>query len=197
MTLRRGLSLVEVVLAVSLLGLVVSLAVLHLHGAPSRASVRSAAEVLAEEFRYARNRAAAHGVPVAVALPGGSPVTRAIYHLEGWVRPQVVRVRRLDGDFPTAWLFCGYWRSSTPGAGALVNRRGFSLTDWAVSPADRVYAFLPSGAVVSDQPTFDGAFHVVVCDGLKASPGEVGGRSFHRLDAVSTAATVRVSLTGD
>ncbi|MEW6283716.1 MAG: hypothetical protein AB1758_34210, partial [Candidatus Eremiobacterota bacterium] len=109
MRVGRALSLVEVMLALGLLGLVVTMAALQFHGAPSRASVRGAAEVVAEEFRYARSRAVAHGVPVALVLPGGSPVTRAVYHVEGWERPRVVRVKRLEADFPRAWLFSGTW----------------------------------------------------------------------------------------
>ncbi|MEW6277023.1 MAG: hypothetical protein AB1758_00270 [Candidatus Eremiobacterota bacterium] len=199
MRFPRGLSLAEVLLALALMGLVAGFSVLQIR--PSRAAIRGAAEVVAEEFRYARSRAVAKGTPVAAVLPGGSPVTQSLYCLEGWELPRVVRARRLAGDFGQAYLFSGYWPvvsgSPTAGGGALVNRGGFSQDRWGVPPGERAFVFLPSGAVVSDQPSYEGAFHVVVCDGLTTSPGSLEGRPFYRLDAVSNVLTVRVTLTGD
>ncbi len=196
---RRGLSLVEVMLALALMGLVAGLSVLQIR--PSRASVRGAAEVVAEELRYARSRAVAKGIPVAAVLPGGNPVTQSIYCLEGWELPRVVRVTQLAGDFRQAYLFSGYWPllsgRPTAGGSALVNQAGFSPGSWGVPPGERAFVFLPSGAVMSDQPAYDGAFHVAVCDGLRASQGSLEGRPFYRLDAVSEVVTVRLTFAGD
>jgi type IV fimbrial biogenesis protein FimT len=69
---RRGLTLIEVAVVLALLGLLVTLAAPSFAGALARQRLKSTAETLAADLVAARHEAAQRGLPMYLALRGGS-----------------------------------------------------------------------------------------------------------------------------
>ncbi|MEW6278400.1 MAG: prepilin-type N-terminal cleavage/methylation domain-containing protein [Candidatus Eremiobacterota bacterium] len=204
---RKGVSLVELLVVLALLGLLLGLGVLGLRQSRGRATARGLAESVAQEFVAARMRAQATGTPVAVAFPsqgGAKAHSQALYVVEGATGPRVTRVASYAGDFPKSVLFNGFW-TLTSGANSVavpssaIRSESFDVAAWGPpTPRDPCFVFLPSGALASNgQVHFGGAYHVVACQGVAYSAASLGGTSTHRINTVGECFTISVSLAGD
>ncbi len=194
---RRGFTLVEILVALVLMGLLLGIGLMTSHHAPTRAGTRGAAETVAEELRSARKKAAANGQPCALALPtanGTRPHSQSLYHLEGWIHPRLTRVVQLGGDFPRTYLLTGSWGNSNPPLTPPVNGSNFPLNTWqAPYPDDATFLFLPSGAVISNQPLVDGAYRILLAGGLSYT----GGQPPFTINGASDSITVALAPTGE
>lgn len=192
-------------MAVMLLGLVISLTYVNLKDSRGRVDSRALAEQLSEELRLARQKAQVRGVPVAVAFPslsGAVPHAQSFYVLEGDVKPRVTKAFNY-GNENSAAVFNGFWppdagtnRSGVKAAGTPGER--FQLSEWdSPYPDDPVYVFTPSGAVVSNQVSFQGAYHIVTARGFQYHGAAVDGVNSYQLDGVCQPWTVSLSTAGE
>lgn len=135
---------------------------------------RSLAQVLSDQFRQARDSAVSRGIPVGLGFaPGG--LTQSFYRLEGEKNPRVVGGFRWDREFPQAAVYSGQWPLQPPLSwkppASVAAARGLDLAAW--SPAhknDALFVYLPSGRLVSNQPSFGGAQHLVAGSGFGGAP---------------------------
>ncbi|MEW6279501.1 MAG: prepilin-type N-terminal cleavage/methylation domain-containing protein, partial [Candidatus Eremiobacterota bacterium] len=209
----RGFTLIETLVVIFILALLLALGILQTRGATGRAETRAVAEMLADEFRTARQRAIGSGVPVGVGLPTQGmtrPHSRSLYLLEGFNPPRIARVKPLEREFPTACYFVGHWaldpsQLDDPSATNTViqpplasNWGDFDPTLWQVPfPQDHLFVFSPSGLVTSNRRVlFDGAYHVVVSRQVNFSGGSVGGQASFLVTAVCEPYTVSISPAG-
>lgn len=163
---RRGFSLAEMLMAVSLLGLLVVASL----GARTRRSgdeTRLAAEAVAAHLKAASARARASGQVVALAFP--PPCADGLVLLEGTSEAHLRRVLRFGREFPNVRWAAGQY------AGPTWTASSWPLSDWAGTwNQHAVYAFLPSGECVSNQRQTSGGYRLVVANGLTISGrGEV------------------------
>lgn len=200
--MRRGFTLVELLLAAALGLMLMVLGVVNLAGGRGGASSRGLAESVAEELRQARKLAVASGVPVGVGFPSGGGAlacSQSLYRYQGEDRPQLTYVRSFSGDFAGSCLFLGGWGaggagSAQPALGA--NSDGFDLTTWPnpVSAADPVLVFLPTGAVISNSlGVVGGNFHLAACSGAVYSGAPPGAT----LSQVGKPFTLTLSPAGE
>lgn len=204
MRFARGFSLLELTVAVFIVGLLAGGLAWNGRHSVDRAGPRALAERLASECRALRGRAMATGVPVALVLPTTDAPAHcdSYYILEGVTEPRVVRSVRLGDEYPGAVIFSGHWNLT---AGLLnegpqdpaANGGDFDLATWGVpDPSHAIYVFLPSGAVVANRLQFAGAYHLLTCGSLNYSSETIDGVTSARLDAVEAAHTVKVSQAG-
>lgn len=192
-------------MALLLFGLVIALTYVNLKDQRGRVDSRALAEQISEEFRLARQKAQVRGVPVALGFPsmnGSVPHCRSFYVLEGDTRPRVTRAFNFANE-NSAVIFHGFW---SPDAGT--NRAGvkaagtpgerFQLSEWnSLYPDDPVYVFTPSGAVVSNQISFQGAYHIVTARGLQYHGAVADGQNSFQLDGACQPWTVSLSTAGE
>lgn len=181
---RRGFSLIEVTMAVALVVVLSSIAVLNFTRGRNKAGAQGLAYVLKEELGRVRQEAIARRRPTALVLPtdgGRYSATRSFYVLDGEAEPRIVRSRNFATEFAGAEIFMGRWPliagSFTPTPPVLPGSKweGFSVDNWlpAASPAhsDYCFVFLPDGTVrTNGLLSFDDRYHLVVAAGTSYSP---------------------------
>lgn len=200
--IRRGFSLIEIILGLVLIAMVLALTVSGLSQDSRRgASSKGLAFVLQGELQMARQRAITAGRPVAVCLP--APLAQSVYWLEGETLPRVRRVSNFAGEFPEQAMFVGLW-----GGGATLDRppSPLDVQQWLPNGfRDYAFIFAPDGTVTSnDLPLVDDAYHVVVASGLTASdtgspPGQATfspAPPYRTLTAARRPVTLRIDLSG-
>ncbi len=192
-------------MALMLLGMVIALTFVNLKDSRGRVDSRALAEQISEELRLARQKAQVRGVPVAIAFPslnGTVPHCRSFYVLEGDTQPRVTKAFNY-GNENSAVMFNGFY---PPDAGT--NRAGlrtpgtpgerFRLNEWnSPYPDDPVFVFTPSGAVVSNQVSFGGAYHIVCSRGVQYHGAMVDSINSFQLDGVCQPWTVSLSTAGE
>lgn len=200
----RGLTLIEVLTAATILLLLAAGGSWTLRRASNRSGPQALAERIASECRSLRAQALASGVPHALALPAAVDPAHSdsFYTLKGHGTPVVLTSTRSQAEYPGALLFAGHWALTgglvnEPPAPIEANQGFFDLSAWSPPrPQDAIYVFTPSGAVVSNRPRFGAAHHIVVCNDLSYSAASVGGTPSARLDSVSSPFTVKISQSG-
>lgn len=202
--MRKGFSLLEILLSLSILGVLVGAALTSLKPARAKAGSRALAQNLAGILESARGRARHKNVPVGVGLSssgGTTPATRGVYLLEGEIKPKIFQVRDLTDRGGV--IFSGIWNwDGSPTSTAGGQERGtpgerFFLSDWqAPYSSDPLIVFTPSGAVVSNLPRVDNRFLLVGCDSCQWSATSLAGQPTFRLDSVSSPWTVQVTSGG-
>lgn len=187
--------------------------------APERASSYSAAVVLASELRQARAEALRQNAPVALAFPsqgGALPSSVGFYWLQGKQKALMTRQVDLTRQSERINIFSGFWDLDTTAlldpASANSNapphqasrEDAFDPAHWPQpNPADPALIFTPSGAASSNGMVhFDGAYHLVVCAGVEASPSTFSGiqpasLTYYKAVSVDDPYTVTISLQGD
>ncbi|MEW6284304.1 MAG: prepilin-type N-terminal cleavage/methylation domain-containing protein, partial [Candidatus Eremiobacterota bacterium] len=210
----RGFSLVELLVALSVLMVILGLSLAGLGRARASATSRGLAEVVAEELRLARRAAIARQVPVAVAFPSAGGTlghSQSLYVLEGEAVPRLTRVVNLAGDFPGACVFLGTWGvngAALRDPSQTVTRTqpwsGLAPVAWSQGTSDWVFVFLPTGRVTSNgAPLFDAEYHLLACQGLDyqgAGPPPGQGSppiSYFAPRTVSLPLTIAVSALGE
>jgi prepilin-type N-terminal cleavage/methylation domain-containing protein len=190
----RGFSFVELMVAVALTAIMLTISFSGLNKARTSGSSRGLATAVAAEFRLAREKAIAKGSPVAVVVAPG--VTRSLFFLEGDTMPVVSRTVNYAGDYPH-------------GAIAVATYPGPSFTDPMLIPGSKseewkarlnawlpgaysghkVFMFTPNGTVVTNSlPAAEGTYRVVVGTGMELSGGA--------LNAAGEPQTVAISQSG-
>lgn len=174
---RRGLSLIEIMLAVGLLALITYIGLIYFRGATGRAGAHGLALIVAEELRMARQEAITARRPVALIFPTGNGSTAectSMFLLEGEDQPRITRSHGFAQEFPNCRIYVGMWPSTAP-----VTRNAplpgdkyasFSLNDWLPSDErkrDFCFVFMPDGSVrTNDLPALGGSYHIVVASGV-------------------------------
>ncbi|MGE0489207.1 MAG: hypothetical protein AB7S38_08335 [Vulcanimicrobiota bacterium] len=202
--MRRGLSLLEIVVATALLLVAAGLFLLNTRPATSKAGARSLAQLVAEELRRARQLAISQGQPVAVCFPSDEDRfshCHSLYVLRGWDQPRIERRRDFSQEFKGVALFNGRWPSTPPmtvAAPATEKFPGFDVAVWlGGSASDFCYVFLPDGSVTSNGlPSFDQAFHLVSAHGLRYAGATGSSPIVRQLEGTGEAYTVSVSFSG-
>ncbi len=196
--MRRGYSLVEMLVLLALLSVMLLLGLSMSPGTSERGGTRAAAEWLAGELREARQRALSEQIPVAVCLPsanGAVPYTQSLYVLEGESRPRLVSSQKRVDETAGCYLAAGTWAGPTWSRTPAAAMRGasFSLTgNWAPPfPSDPMVVFTPGGAVVSNLPHADGTYRFLACAGLSFTGGPI-----FQLDNLVQPVTVLVGQNG-
>lgn len=201
----RGVSILEVIMAIFLAGLLLAVGVANLRHGQAGAGSRALAESLAEELREARKLAVASHIPVAVGFPsaGGSLAHfQSLYRYQEEDRPRLTQVRNFGGDFPGCCIFLGSWGAAGETATQptpVSNQDGFSLAQWPnpVSAQDPSLVFTPAGTVKSTNlPVFGGNFHLGISSGLTYSGGTPGNWLSFRASRACSPFTVTVSPLG-
>lgn len=167
---RSGFSLAEVLMAVSLLGLLV-VASLSARTRRPGDETRLAAEAVAAHFKAAAARARSSGQVVALAFP--SPCANGLILLEGTSQAHLQRVVHLGGEFPNVGWSGGQY------AGPAWTPSNWTLARWAGDWNNHtLYAFLPSGECQSNQSTTAGGYRLVVATGLSLAQGGTVQQAF-------------------
>lgn len=200
---QRGLTLMEVMISIAILSMVGTGLLLSTGQARSRASSQALAERMAEVFRQARETAIAGGQPVAVLLPvsSASPLCDGYALADGALKAEVKRSVRFSSEVPDCYLFVGHWplasgQNSKPSPLKGANFYTLDLQAWAPPGNHAVYAYTPSGTLLSNQVEVDGAYHLVACQSATWSSQQVGDVDSARLSAVNHPVTLRLSKAG-
>jgi type II secretory pathway pseudopilin PulG len=196
---RRAFSILELLLCIALTGLVLSLTFFSLRQGQAAEQSHALAQTLADRFRAARESALATGVPVGVAFPAGSPLLQSLYMLQGEARGVPAGNYRWSREFGQAAAFFGYWHLDAGGSWTLgtelAGTQTLDLAQWAPQPGDRLYVYLPSGRLVSNQPAFGGSHRIVCSIAAQYQSGSVEGQAAPRLTGAGKPWTL--ALRGD
>lgn len=200
---KRGYSLLELIFAVSLLGIVTGVAILGWRKAANRAGSRALAEQVAEEVRACRSHATAKGFPMAISFPsdnGTHPFTRTLRQLGGSPLAALLQSHTLGADFQ-GFLYTGRWSggvfddlSPADTAGAVDS---FDVNSW-LGPSfdvDPAIVFLPSGKAKAHPlkvACVSGRYRIIVSQG-----GQVATAPQPTADSLSDPYTVSVSSLGE
>ena len=200
---QLGLTLIEVVLTLLLVGLLSGLSLWALKPGKSKLSSLALATALGEEFEATRKLAIAQGRPTALCIPtdgGASPLASSVYRLEGWNKPVVMASKGYGGDYPGLFFLAARWSGPAfteglPGS-PLSKFELFNLANWLPEEYknDYVFCFTPDGGVISNgQPATDGRYTILVA----ANP-VVGGSppNMRTLNGANGAATLLLSPSG-
>ena len=196
---QRGISLLELVVAISLLLLVLSLGISNLRRGETRAGTKGMAELMAEELRTARRLAMARRHPLAVAFPtngGGNPCSRAFYHLEGEDQGVLTRVQILGSEYGNSMLFVGAWTGtetySDPETGDVADT--FDPNAWlGAGFSDQALIFMPTGRVRSSGlPVLNGNYHVLVAEDVEYTGAAAYGATGAYMITISPLGEIRV-----
>lgn len=176
MTVRRiarsGFSLIEIVVALTLVAIMGGVSLYSLRPAASKAPSRGLASALAEEFASARQLAISGGHPVALGIPSsaGAPVSTSIYRLEGWNKPTITWSKGFAGDYPDSGFAAARWSGggtwSDGAEESAVSKIGaFQLAQWLPNDLqdDAIFCFTPEGGMVTNgMPALDNRYVVLV-----------------------------------
>ncbi|MFN8613507.1 MAG: hypothetical protein U0931_38570 [Vulcanimicrobiota bacterium] len=173
---RRAFSLLETILALTLLALAAALMFPRGNRTQDRLSTQTVAEELVSSLRRVRQTAVAKRVRVALAIPRspGAAFSDTLYQLEGDTNPRSSgKVWKISQDRLRVVYFVGTWNGPnwTPAP------PGFDLNQWWTGPAQRpsahLFAFGPQGQLDSDAPIADGAYRILVAQGVSQSGGSL------------------------
>ncbi len=202
----RGLSMMELILATALLGLMSVFGLLSLKHGRGSSQTQSLAQEIAEEFKSARELAIARQMPVALVFPsntGSTGMSASFYQLEGVSSPRVTRSFNYSSSFPEACFFWGIWGSGeSDRQGPAPIGLDFDPSLWLPLPEPTDYAliFSPSGVPSSNGlPVFDGEYRLLVSQGAEEGGvawSEANGLSLFSLTSMAKPFTVRISQTG-
>lgn len=190
----RGFSLMELMVALSLGALLMTMGFTGLNKAKTSGGSRGLATAVAGEFRLAREKAIAKGSPVAVVVREG--VSQSLFFLEGETLPVVTRTVNYEGDYPYGAICSPTYAGPSFGAEAPVpgsksDAWKARLASWLPSEYtnDSVFMFTPNGSVVTNGvPSAQGLHYVVVAMGATVS-----GRA---LTSAAEPQTVTISQSG-
>jgi type II secretory pathway pseudopilin PulG len=188
----------ELMVVLGIFGLMLAIGALNFRGAPQKASIKSAAELLASEMRAARSRAVATGRPVAVAFPrpGGVPISQGFYTLAGHQNPTLVKVQDFSEEFPDTQIFLGHWNAGA-GPAFRADPAEFDAAAWgAPRVQDSHIQFLPNGEARSNQPSLNNAFQIVVGRDVEANSDRLDGVASFELQNAADAFTISVGRSG-
>lgn len=192
----------EAMISIAILSLVGTGLLISTNQARTRAASQAVAEQMAEVFRQARETAVASSKPVAVFLPvsAQSPLCDGYAIADGAFKAMVNRSHEFSSEYPDCYLFVGHWalrsgHNSEPSPLNNINLNSIKLEDWAAAD-QAVYAYTPTGTLLSNQVEFDGAYHIVACQSASWTSGQVGSVSSARLSAVNQPVTVRLFKAG-
>ena len=206
----RGFSLMELMVALVLTSVMLTLTFTGLGKARTSGSSRGMATAVAAELRLAREKAIAKGSPVAVVFPKG--VGRSLFYLEGETLPVVTKSVNYEGDYPEGAITMAMYGGSdytknidVPGSKS--QEWEARINTWLPTEYkdDFVFMFTPNGSVVTnDLPAADGAYRLQVSVGAEvtsdgAPKGEelVNGPSvYYKLKAAGEPYTLAVSQSG-
>ena len=191
---QRGFSLLELMIAIALGVLVMTMGFSGLNKARTSGGSRGLATAVAGEFRLAREKAISKGSPVAVVIPG--EVAQSLFFLEGETTPSVTRTVDYSGDYPYGALAAATYPGPTFGASAeLPGSKALAwrdrLDDWLPDEysTHKVFMFIPNGSVITKNvSSAEGTYRVVVGMGAEVQGGV--------LRAVGEPQTVAVSQYG-
>jgi prepilin-type N-terminal cleavage/methylation domain-containing protein len=176
---RRGFTLVEIVIALVIVGFMLAAAIANFGTSNQSQSVGGVAQAFAAEIRSARSLAMASGWPTAIGIPsdgGTRSAATGFYQLEGPTSPRVTKRRSIKNEAPGVVFSVATWNktsgeawlASTPGHGP-----GFSPNSWSPPyPKDYLLVFLPSGRVLSNGWARDPrGYSFVVSNGIRVAGG--------------------------
>jgi prepilin-type N-terminal cleavage/methylation domain-containing protein len=198
--ISRGFSLIELILATTIMVVVSGFGLYSLSQGRERTQSRGMAEEIAEELKAARQEAISKQTPIGIAFPSANRSTgrsQSFYQLEGVSKPRVVRAHDYSETYPESCFFWGAWGGAVPESTALSDSEvEFDLATWTPIPNPENYllVFTPQGTVKSDGlPLFNGEeYRLLVCNGVQESPGA----PFSSALGVSKPYTVRIGKTG-
>lgn len=198
---NRGVSLLEMLLVFMMLSVLLAISLSQVRVDDSKTSVRAGAQITASYFGLARQRARAQGYPVAVCFPtefGAIRHTRRVLLIEGAERARLLRSSNLETDAPGVNLFLGHWNlDAGTNLDTPLTTASLDLANWAPDYSDDVlFAFLPTGELVTNHTHFSGAYHLVACQELDYALVNVGATPSARLSACNNPTTVVVSPSG-
>lgn len=194
---RRGFSIVEMMVSLTLMSLLLGVVAVNFHAPRARADSKGAAVVLASALRQARQQAVSQGRTVALAFAtdnGALAHSSGFYQLVGETKPQVAIRTSFTSEYGGVSIFCGQyngptWTTSYP---STLSTENFSLGAWLPPyPQDHMVAFLPNGLAVSDLPLGDGAYRLVVAKSFSYSGSPA------TLSAAHEPRTVSIRPTGE
>ena len=168
---RRGVSLIEIMVVLTIFAILMVTLVLGLRNPQGSSSSSSMAQIVVQELQSARFRALSNQHPVAVVFPsagGTRPHSQSLYIMEGWPTAHTAQVRNYKGEIPSGYIFVGAWSSADPITLAPAHTPALNISSW-LSPGNKdfVVAFAPDGSVVTnDLPWFNGELRIAVCSGL-------------------------------
>jgi hypothetical protein len=174
-TRRRAVSLIELVMAVSIVVALTLAGGVSMRGLQTKKQSKAAAEILAEGLRYAGMRARALGYPVAVVLPtdfGRTQFSQGYYHAEGEVAASPRKGYDFKAEMPEVAMFCGTYAGPTWTPPLATASRGsqFSFDEWLPPiPSDACIVFLPSGEVVANHSATAGSYRIVLGTRMSAT----------------------------
>ncbi len=173
----RGFSLMELMVALSLGALVLTMGFSGLNKARTSGGSRGLANAVTGEFLLAREKAIAKGSPVAVVIPGD--ISQTLFFLEGETSPSVTRTVDYSGDYPYGAIAVAQYPGPTfgnspeePGSKAIAWKN--RLDEWLPDEyaEHKTFMFIPNGSVVTKNVlATDGAYHVVVGMGAEVDGG--------------------------
>ena len=179
----RGLSFVEVLVSLVILGILFVMAISSLRISPQDGQSRGLAVELEGLFHQARAKATSSGEPVAIVFPTGvgtTPIVQECAILSGLDVGQVDRQLVFSGSYPGVGIFIGQW-SPTNGQSFSVpvtrpsdEPARFDFSNWLPSSlaGNTAFAFLPSGEVVANgQTALDNEFPIVVASLIDTTGG--------------------------
>jgi Tol biopolymer transport system component len=206
---RNGLSLAELLIALSISLLGLSAVIVNLKPSKAGPGARELAIELAKEFRSIRNKARTFGAPRALCIPSNgstTPYAQSFYTMAGMPgntkpRKQVDYASRFPGLYMFVGVLSGGSQIDAP-------RGSFALNNW-LKPGNKdfIFAFDSNGNVATNDLPHDasGTCRVVVCDGLDFDPvGTPSGTSstpgnvppYFKLKRVNKAFTVSLTPSG-
>lgn len=204
-TRTRGFSFIEVMVCLSLLGLLLSIAVLRQGSERSRASSQAIAREMVAELKAARAKAMAQGRPVAVCWPGGGKLScQSFYIMEGVSKGRITRSRDFSQDFDQGYLAVGFWKEATITPSSEASTEVNPATWLPSNFSDYAMIFDGHGRVVTnDLPLQDGSYHILACSAVGASTGTpigtglmVSKPAYHKFSRASGAHTITVAIDG-
>ena len=173
---RRAYTALELVIAVAILAL--SVALLFPRG--QRSKDRLSSEVVAKELmsrlRQVRQAALARRVPVALAIPRSATAAYSdtAYTVEGDFKPGAPgKIWKIEQDAPRVVFFVGRWGG--PSWASLPPSPLFQDW-WTVPPVGTqpyFFAFTPQGKLESNAETADGAYRILVAQGVSEAGGSL------------------------
>lgn len=177
--------MIEVVVAIFVLGLLLAVGALTFGSTVSRERSKGLAHSLAAELRAARATALQSEKYVAVCIPNDgtdNPFSRSFAVRGGYDRAELIRTVNFEDDL-SATIFTGRWTGDAV--------EDFDeLPSWVDQPAKEYrLVFRPDGTALSnDIASFDGRYNFVVASGMEAST--------QTLQAATNPTTIWVSKAG-
>ncbi|MEW6278014.1 MAG: hypothetical protein AB1758_05280 [Candidatus Eremiobacterota bacterium] len=202
----RGYTLLDALLVLLIASSLLVGLLLAVRPARSRSHSRALAQRVAAELVRLRQQAISSGSLVAMVLPtanGSRPHAQGVYLAAGEGLLNIQRTLDFSREYPSTVLVHGHWAlrsgSFSPPTVALTTREGsLNLDTLRPDPSDRLLVFLPSGEAAADLPEVDGAYALVVCQGVTCAPDPLGGAvPSWRLLGVQDGYTVSVGRLGD